>query len=235
MSIRRQTGSICSHAPASFFYELNLLCNDTRYVEYDADGVAQIGDRLQQQDARRRFYSLVWPHAPTVLRAAHYLVRDAAEADDIAQETMIKAFKSLHTFEDGTDARAWLMTILRNTRIDHFRAGAPSAADVSLERLGADPPDWSSDGKHNDDEPGWENPDELLDGFADRHVIEALQSLPDEIRWTLLLVDVEEMDHEDAANVLNVPVGTVKSRAFRGRAMLRKALLSVAKSLRLVP
>jgi RNA polymerase sigma-70 factor (ECF subfamily) len=66
-------------------------------------------------------------------------------------------------------------------------------------------------------------------------MIQALQRLPEEIRWTLLLVDVEGMDHADAAAVLGVPVGTVKSRAHRGRAMLREALLPMARDLRLIP
>jgi RNA polymerase sigma-70 factor (ECF subfamily) len=188
---------------------------------------------LDQDDATKRFYALVWPHSPTVLRAARYLVRNPAEADDIAQETMIKAFKAIWSFQDGTDMRAWLMTILRNTRIDHIRGAASSAGTVSFEQLGADPADYSGD-TGCDDDPAWDSPEELLEGFSDRHVIDALHKLPEEICWTLLLVEVEQMDHEDAAKVLGVPVGTVKSRAFRGRAMLRQALLPVAKELRLV-
>ena len=233
MPVGRQASSVFSHVPASFCGGLNLLYNGTRYVGHEAMGVGQSSDRLQQQDARDRFYCLVWPHAQTVLRAAHYLVRDAAEADDIAQETMIKAFKAIDSFQDGTDMRAWLMTILRNTRIDHIRAtAASSAGNVSFEQLGADPADCSD--ASCDHDPAWDNPDELLEGFADRCVIEALHKLPEEIRWTLLLVEVEQIDHEDAAKVLGVPVGTVKSRAFRGRSMLRQALLPVAKELRLV-
>jgi RNA polymerase sigma-70 factor (ECF subfamily) len=66
-------------------------------------------------------------------------------------------------------------------------------------------------------------------------LIDALRQLPDEIRWTLLLVDVEGMDHADAARVLDVPVGTIKSRAHRGRTMLREALTPLAKELRMIP
>lgn len=191
---------------------------------------------MDRQDATRRFYTLVWPHAQLVLRAAHYLVRGAAEADDVAQETMLKAFRAIDTFQDGTDARAWLMTILRNTRIDHFRDAAPRAADVSLQRLGEEPAGGgggcgsNGDGRHV----AWDDPDALMESFGDDHVIAALHRLPEEIRWTLLLVDVEGMDHADAAAVLDVPVGTVKSRAFRGRAMLRDALVPVAREMRLI-
>lgn len=187
---------------------------------------------MDPEDATRRFYAVVWPHAAQVLRSARHLVSNPAEADDIAQETMIKAFKAIDSFQEGTDVRAWLMTILRNTRIDHIRAGAASSRNVSLEQLGADPADDATDS--SDDDPAWESPEELLESFSDQQVIDALRKLPEEIRWTLMLVDVEGMDHQDAASVLNVPVGTVKSRAFRGRAMLRKALLPLAKNMRLV-
>lgn len=168
-----------------------------------------------------------------MLRAAQYLVRDQAEADDIAQETMIKAFKGLTGFQDGTDMRAWLMTILRNTRIDHSRAAGPATGTISLEQAGIELVDVSNE-RWADDDPAWDDPDELLQDFSNCHVLKALHELPEEIRWTLLLVEVEGIDHEDAARVLGVPVGTVKSRAFRGRAMLRRVLLPVAKDLRLV-
>jgi len=181
--------------------------------------------------ATLRFYKLVWPHAQTVLRAVHYLVHNPAEAEDIAQETMIKAFKAIDSFESGTDMRAWLMTILRNTRIDHLRAIASAAGNVSLEQLGTEPADCSPDAE-SDDDPAWDEPEELLEAFSNAHIIQALRALPEEIRWTLLLVEVEGIDHEDAAKILGVPIGTVKSRAFRGRAMLRESLLPLARDLR---
>jgi RNA polymerase sigma-70 factor (ECF subfamily) len=115
------------------------------------------------------------------------------------------------------------MTILRNTRIDQLRAAAAGAHDLSLEESGIDPAD------HSDPTPEWDHPEELLERFSDGQVISALHDLPEEIRWTLLLVDVEKIDHSQAAQMLKVPVGTIKSRAFRGRAMLRKALLPLAR------
>ena len=173
--------------------------------------------------ATQRFYALVVPQAKLVLRVARCLVRDAAAADDLAQETMIKAFKAIDRFQETTDVRAWLMTILRHARIDHLRAAAGRRGQISLDESGIDPADES------DDSPAWEHPQELLEQFSDSDVIAALHDLPEEIRWTLLLVDVERIDHSQAAEVLDVPVGTIKSRAFRGRAMLRKALLPLAR------
>ena len=142
------------------------------------------------------------------------LCRDEAEAEDLAQETMLKAYRGIGSFSEGTNVRAWLMVILRNTRIDRIRAAAASAGDVSLDQMMIDPEDRRAGPAEED--PAWANPQELVESFSDRQVIQALQDLPEEIRWTLLLVDVEGMDHVDAAKVLDVPVGTIKSRAHRG-------------------
>jgi RNA polymerase sigma-70 factor (ECF subfamily) len=186
---------------------------------------------LDQREASERFYSVIWPHASTVLRTARILARDAAEADDLAQETMIKAFRSIESFKPGTDARAWLMTILRNTRIDRMRASAASKDTVSLDQLGAEPQASPESAR---EDAMWEDPESLLEEFSDRQIIAALQQLPEEIRWTLLLVNVEQLDHAEAAAVLDVPVGTIKSRAHRGRAMLRGALAPIAREMRLI-
>ena len=150
---------------------------------------------LKPEQATQRFYDLAWPHLAAVLRTARVLTGNSADAEDLAQETMLKAFRSIDRFREGTDARAWLMTILRRTRIDRLRASSSSAGTI---------------------------------------VIDALRGLPEEIRWTLLLVDVEGMDHAEAAEILRVPVGTIKSRTHRGRAMLREALLPVARERRMV-
>jgi RNA polymerase sigma-70 factor (ECF subfamily) len=183
------------------------------------------------QEAHRRFREVVWPHLPAVLRAALVLTAgNSAEAEDLAQETLLKAFRSLDCLTNDAGVRAWLLTILRNTRIDRLRAAKASARDVSLEEIGGEveaPAEAVA-------ATNVENPEAMLQEFSDRQVIEALAKLPEEIRWTLLLVDVNRMDHRDAAEVMAVPVGTVKSRAHRGRMMLRDVLLPVAKEQRIV-
>src|SRR5687767_8417907 len=107
---------------------------------------------VTDEEATRRFYDLVWPVLRTVLRTAQILTGNPADAEDLAQETLLKAFKSIGQFRDGTDVRAWLLTILRNTRIDRLRAAGASAATVSLDNLGVEPesgdepggPDWEA-------------------------------------------------------------------------------------------
>lgn len=176
---------------------------------------------MEQQQAQAIFYREVWPHLAAILRAAQFLTRNRAEAEDLAQDTMLKAFRSVHKFAPGTDCKAWLMTILRNTRIDGLRTRRPAA--LSLDDV-AD----IAESPESGDELVWEHPEDLLQTFSDEEMITALKQLPEEIRWTLMLVDVEQMDHAQAATVLAVPVGTIKSRAHRGRLMLRQILTSAA-------
>lgn len=183
---------------------------------------------MDHQKATARFYSLVWPHRATVLRIARFLVRDATEAEDLAQETLVKAFRFIDTFQDGTDIKAWLMAILRNTRTDRFRAANAEPETVGLDQLCPEPADTT---ERDDEDRAWQKPQQVLDAFADQQVIDALLELPEEIRWTLLLVDVQQVDHRDAARILGIPAGTVKSRAHRGRAMLRRTLLPIARQM----
>jgi RNA polymerase sigma-70 factor (ECF subfamily) len=191
---------------------------------------------LQDADKSKRFYEVIWPHAAAVLRTARVLAGRLADAEDLAQETLLKAFKSLDLLREGSDAKAWLMAILRNARIDRARAESHSARDVSLEQMGGEVEDRSTqvevDGA--DGRRCWEDPEQVLQSFGDEQMIAALRGLPDDIRWTLLLVDVEGINHADAAEVLQVPEGTIKSRVHRGRAMLRQALLPLARELRMV-
>ena len=185
------------------------------------------------EEATRRFYDLVWPERANVLRVATILTGSETEADDLAQETMLKAFRAIDSFQPGTDIKAWLLTILRRTRIDHVRARASSSGTLSLDALEIDPPGRGA--VAGDDDLYGKSPEEVLNAFSDRQVIEALKNLPEDIRMTLLLVDVEGLKHEEAAAVLEVPVGTVKSRSHRGRGMLRSALTPIARALRLLP
>lgn len=179
---------------------------------------------MTQDEATRLFYKHVWPLRAVVLRTARYLSRHEAEAEDLAQETLVKAYRSIATFDISTHARAWLIAILRNTRIDRARARKREANDVSLESHPLEAEDRRSDAvpvDHSD-------PASILEQLSDEQLIGALHELPEDIRWTLLLVDVEQVDYAQAATVMNVPVGTVRSRAFRGHQMLRERLLTSA-------
>lgn len=172
-----------------------------------------------------RFYSELWPHRAVVLRTAKYLTHSDTDAEDLAQDSMLKAFRALDSLGEHTNSRAWLLTILRNTHIDRIRARTDN---VSLDQLECDIADDSSQPaastalKHD--------PEELLESFSDREIVQALRELPREIRWTLLLVDVEGLPDDQAAQILQIPVGTVKSRLHRGRKMLFHSLEPVTRN-----
>lgn len=161
---------------------------------------------------------------------ALFLTHHHAEAEDMAQETMLKAFKALHRFQPGTDATAWLIAILRNTWLDRVKSVKSKRETPyqthDLQDLSSAQVDSSTD---------WTDAEDVLQQFSDHEVIAALRQLPDEIRWTLLLVDVQGMDQNAAASLLEVPAGTIKSRAHRGRAMLRAVLLPKARDLGFLP
>lgn len=179
---------------------------------------------MNSNDRTTRFYRELWPHRGTVLRSAQFLTHNLTDAEDLAQETMIKAFKSIEGLTPGTNARAWLITVLRTTHVDRLRVGHES--DVSLNALKMDLAEAPS--RPAEDATAWRDPDRMLAQLSDQEVISALKSLSSEIRWTLLLVDIEGLKDEDAAAVMEVPPGTVKSRVHRGRRMLREALLPLA-------
>lgn len=188
----------------------------------------RVRSTLTDEQASRRFYADVWPHAAAVLRSARMLTHAAAEADDLTQDTMLKAYESIERLQPGTNALGWLLTILRNSWIDRHRS-KQSRPTVPL--IDSDVP--LREAAEGDDV--WSEPDDILFRFGDADIIAALHGLPDDIRWTLLLVDVQGLPHPEAAEVLGVPVGTIKSRAHRGRAMLRDALAPRARELGFVP
>lgn len=161
------------------------------------------------------------------MRTAQCLTRHQADAEDLTQETMVKAMRAIDTYRDETDIRAWLLTILRRTHIDRMRVERPKPRTLPLDEmvLGEAVEERHSAGNHDAE---WDEPEDLLNRFEDEAVIEAMRSLPEDIRWTLLLVDVEQMEQADAAAVVDVAVGTIKSRTHRGRAMLRDRLYELA-------
>ncbi len=176
-----------------------------------------------------RFERLAWPYLPVLLRAALCMTNRDDQAEDLVQETMIKAMRAIDRFEDGSDMKAWLMTIQRRAWIDLYRSRKHQRAERSLDDENM--PESADAGGHaaGEFDGQWEQPEQLLNRFDDEQIIEALRSLPDEIRWTLLLVDAEGLDQQQAAAALDVPLGTIKSRAHRGRGMLRDTLYGLAR------
>ena len=186
---------------------------------------------LDQDEATKRFYDCVWPHRTVVLRTAGFLTRNAADADDLTQETLFKAFRKIDGFLEGTDMKAWLLAILRNTWLDRQRRTASRRPVLSLEDLPSEPAALPMAVIGSEATRGAA---EALNALSDQTIIDALKQLPEETRWTLLLVDVEGLSQVETAEVLQVSVGTVKSRTHRGHTALRKELFPVARDRRIV-
>lgn len=183
---------------------------------------------MEQSPTNEMFYKVLWPQAATVLRMALVLTNHHhSEAEDLTQETMLKAFRSLDQFQPETNVKGWLLTILRNTWVDRLRQRKNRREQFSINDVSEEPAAPSA----SEPEPDWDQPHELLHQFADHDIIAALSELPDDMRWTLLLVDVQGLDQVEAADVMEVAVGTVKSRLHRGRRMLRDVLLPKAREL----
>ncbi len=163
--------------------------------------------------SQTQFNALVEDHGPTLYRTAYRLVGDRHEAEDVVQETYRSAWKSRERYERGRGDRSWLVAILRRRVIDRWRRRRPPMvmpSDMPLEIAvkGEDP---------------------LANDFTDE-MQWALNRLPVDLRETLLLVVVGELTHQEVANVLDIPLGTVLSRVSRARRRLREFLLAALKT-----
>src|ERR1700752_1230874 len=162
-------------------------------------------------DPAARFINGVMPLVARLPRAARRYTRTAADAEDLVQETMVKAYAGFHTFTAGTNVRAWLFRILTNTWITSYRTAQRRVDEV----LAADVAEvWPTAAKNPSAELA------VLEAMGDDEVRDALQALPDGQRLVVYYADVEGFRYKEIAAILDVPLGTVMSRLHRGRANL---------------
>ncbi|MFN2632560.1 MAG: sigma-70 family RNA polymerase sigma factor [Thermoanaerobaculia bacterium] len=172
------------------------------------------------------FDSLVMPYLDSLYNTAYRMTRSAEDAEDLVQETYFKAYKYYDKFEEGTNLKAWLFKILKNTFINNYRKKKlePRSVDFaeiedSFERIvRRDNADQAADPES-----------EYFNGVMDEDVKKALESLPYDYRMVVLLADLEDFSYKEIADILDCPVGTVMSRLYRGRKLLEKALLKYAR------
>lgn len=174
---------------------------------------------------KAEFEKVALPHLSHLYTAAFYLSRNESEAEDLVQEVYLRAFRFFHKFTPGTNCKAWLLTILRNLFINRYRERKREPDMVDLEKI--DQAYESLMAQHENSEKN--NPENLFFfRLMDHEVQEALKELPEEYRTTVILVDVEELSYEEAAEVMECAVGTVRSRLSRGRKMLQVSLRDYA-------
>jgi RNA polymerase sigma-70 factor, ECF subfamily len=172
-------------------------------------------------DAEKRdaFARTALPHMDHVYSAALYLTRAKEEAEELLQETFLRAYRFWHQFEPGTNCRAWLMTILHNAFKNRYRERYRQQRTVEFDES------LYEQNSAGDADPQRANPETaVLSQLLDDEVESALQQLPIEFLETVVLVDIQELTYEEASRALGCPVGTIRSRLSRGRRMLAAAL-----------
>ena len=172
------------------------------------------------------FDSQLMPYLDSLYNTAYRMTRRAEDAEDLVQETYFKAYKYYDKFEEGTNLKAWLFKILKNTFINNYRKKKlePRSVDFaeiedSFERIVR---------RDNSEQPA-DPESEFFIGVLDDDVKKALDSLPYDYRMVVILADLEDFSYKEIADILDCPVGTVMSRLYRGRKLLEKALLKYAR------
>lgn len=166
------------------------------------------------------FERLAIPHLHSLYTAALYLTKNEHEAEDLVQETCLRAFRFFHKFEAGTNCKAWLLSIQRRLFINRYRKMKAQPELLDWERIDRDYDALLSQ-QHRDDS----NPETVVSSrMLGSQLQDAIKDMPEEFRLAIILVDIEELTYEEAARVMDCPIGTVRSRVSRGRRILQVAL-----------
>ncbi len=165
------------------------------------------------------------PFMQSLYSTALRMTSNRADAEDLLQETYLRAFRSYESFQTGTNLRAWLFRILTNAHINRYRARKrrPEETDLAdVEEL------YLYRRLSNQGDVGKSAEDMLMEYFSEAEVVAAVEDLPEAYRMAVLLADVEGFSYKEIAEILEIPVGTVMSRLHRGRKALQKALYDYA-------
>ena len=185
-----------------------------------------------QPDARRlatdardrvRFEEEALALSDQVYRVARHLVGSPEEAEDLMQETYARAFRSWRSFQPGTNLRAWLLRILTNLNIDRGRRLQRTPDQQPLEEG-----DYFLYNKLEESGDGLTDTDRVIQRLSQQDVVQALSDVPHDFRDVIVLVDIGDFTYADAAQILDIPVGTVMSRLHRGRRILKSAMADSA-------
>jgi RNA polymerase sigma-70 factor (ECF subfamily) len=172
---------------------------------------------------RVRFEEEALALADQVYRVARHLAGSREEADDLVQETYARAFRSWHSFTPGTNLRAWLLRILTNLNIDRGRRQQRTPQMQPLEAN-----DYYLYDRLAENGDGVTDEERVVERLSQDDIVSALSAVPHDFRDVIVLVDIGDFSYNDAAQILDIPVGTVMSRLHRGRRILKRELADVA-------
>jgi len=179
----------------------------------------------REKDFKAEFERVALPQLSHLYTSAFYLTKDRADAEDLVQETYLRAIRFFEKFEQGTNIKAWLLSILRNLFINRYRQKRREPTSVDWEEIDEVYESVVEQGENQ----GGGNPEyHIVSQMMDDEVVAALKGLPEEFRTAIILVDIEELSYQETAQVLECPMGTVRSRVSRGRRMLQAALRDYA-------
>jgi RNA polymerase sigma-70 factor (ECF subfamily) len=168
---------------------------------------------------RVRFEEEAMALADQVYRVARHLAPSREEAEDLVQETYARAFRSWRSYTPGTNLRAWLLRILTNLNIDRGRRTQRAPQTTALEAN-----DYYLYDKLAESDGGETDEDRVVERLSQDDIVSALSAVPHDFRDVVVLVDIGDFSYQDAANILDIPLGTVMSRLHRGRRILKREL-----------
>jgi RNA polymerase sigma-70 factor (ECF subfamily) len=166
--------------------------------------------------------------------AAMRMTRNPADAEDLVQETFLKAYRAYDSFTAGTNLKAWLYRILTNTYINKYRKASRRPDEVDLGNV-EDLYLYRRIGSEESVEASRTTEDRVLDGLVESDIKKAVEALPENFRIPVLLADLEGLSYQEIADILDIPIGTVMSRLHRGRKAMQKALWEFASKRGLLP
>lgn len=175
---------------------------------------------LSREEKQKIFENEFLPHINSLYNFGYYLTNDEDEAKDLLQETYLRAYKYINYYQQGTNAKAWLLRILKNTFINDYRKKSKKPVHLSFE-------DFYT-GDESEDTGFIDLRQEVFDSLIGDEVSRALNSLPVDYRLIILLCDIEGFKYEEIAKIIDVPIGTVRSRLHRARNMMKDKLKNYA-------